>query len=359
VNRSFQLGRIFGIPIRIHVTFLILLVIFFFSETHQLGARSGLRSLTFIVLLFTCVLLHELGHSVVAMRFGVTITSITLYPFGGIAALTEIPRQPAKEILIALAGPLVNFAIASGLFAGVALFVPAEQLGLASLTGADLVRSLFSANLLLGLFNLIPAYPMDGGRILRGILASRMDYGRATRWAASIGKIFGMVFVGVGVFVDWWLALIGAFLYLGATSEEQSTLLQSALHGLCVRDLMITDFQTVSPAETLTEVLARSFHTFQDDFPVVRNGVCEGVLTKTRILEALRREGHDQYVQGIQQPVEDWVAPSDRVLEALRTMQRRGLTLLPVLEESRIVGIVTLASILRSAPLLAGVPDRP
>lgn len=352
MNWSFRLGRILGIPIRIHVTFLILLGAFFVSEARLSGARSGMRSLAFMVLLFACVLLHELGHSVVAMRFGVTITSITLYPFGGIAALSEIPREPAKEILIAVAGPFVNFAIAAGLFVGVAFLYPAERLVLASLTGADLIRSLFSANLLLGLFNLIPAYPMDGGRILRGILATRTDYRTATRWAASIGKGFGMLFVAVGVFVDWWLAIIGVFLYVGATSEEQSALLQSTLDGLRVRDLMITDFQTVSPDETLEEVLGRSFHTFQDDFPVIRGGVFLGVLTRSRILEALRQAGRDQVVQGILQRVEDRAAPSDGLRDVMRKMHAGGLSLLPVMEEDRLVGIVTPTGILRGASLL-------
>src|SRR5262249_23978187 len=162
---------------------------------------------------FACVLLHELGHSAVARRFGVRITSITLYPFGGIAALTEIPREPAKEILIAIAGPLVNFVLAAGLFVGAAFLLPARHLGFESLTGADLIPSLFSANLLLGLFNLIPAYPMDGGRILRGILASRTDYLHATRWAARIGKVFAGVFIVIGLLIqDWWLPILGVFL---------------------------------------------------------------------------------------------------------------------------------------------------
>src|SRR5580765_6427852 len=135
---SFNLGRILGIPIRVHVTFLILLALLFFSDAMESGARSGVKSLVFMVLLFACVLLHELGHSVVAMRFGVPINSITLYPFGGIAALSEIPREPAREILIAVAGPLVNFAIAAGLFVTAVFLMPARHLILASLTGADL-----------------------------------------------------------------------------------------------------------------------------------------------------------------------------------------------------------------------------
>ena len=359
MNWSFRLGTILGIPIRIHFTFLILLAFFSFSEASRSGARAGLISLVFMVLLFSCVLLHELGHCVVALRFGVSITSITLYPFGGIAFLTEIPREPAREILIAIAGPVVNFLIAAGLFVGVVFLAPGHTLQISALSGTDLLRGLFSVNLMLGLFNLVPAYPMDGGRILRGILATRMPYALATRWAARIGKVFGGIFVLTGIMTwesqgGWWLAILGVFLYIGANSEEQATLLQTAMEGLSVKDLMITDYLALSPADTLSEVLRRSLHTFQEDFPVVREGSFFGVLSRGRMLEALREEAGDQFVQSIAQPVSGWVSPGDPLREALRRMQAERVGLLPVLEEGRVVGIVTLGGILRGAAVLSG-----
>jgi Zn-dependent protease/CBS domain-containing protein len=355
VNWSFRLGTILGIPIRVHFTFLILLALFSFSEASRSGARAGLGSLVFMVLLFSCVLLHELGHCVVARRFGVSITSITLYPFGGIAFLTDIPREPAREILIAIAGPVVNFLIAAGLFVGVVFLTPDHTLQISALTDADLLRSLFSVNLLLGLFNLVPAYPMDGGRILRGVLATRMPYAAATHWAARIGKVFGGIFVLTGILMqDWWLPILGVFLYIGANSEEQATLLQSAMEGLTVNDLMITEYLTLSPAETLSEVLRRSLHTFQEDFPVLRDGTFFGVLSRGRMLEALREEEGDQFVQSVAQPVNGWVSPADPLREALRRMQAERVGLLPVLDQGRMVGIVTLGGVLRGAALLSG-----
>ena len=354
MNWSFRLGTVLGIPIRIHFTFLFLLAFFFFSVSSQSGARSGLMSLLFILLLFGCVLLHELGHCVVARRFGVTITSITLYPFGGIAALTDIPREPAREILIAIAGPLVNFFLAACLFVFAGFRIRMDSLDPAVLAATSPFWALLWANLILGLFNLVPAYPMDGGRILRGVLATRMPYARATHVAARIGKAFGALFVLIGILrLDWWFPILGAFLYIGANAEEQATLLQSALEGLSVRDLMITDFLLLSPAETITEALRRSFHTFQEDFPVVREGKLLGVLTRGKMLEALKEETGEQFVQGLVQPVNGWVSPSDPLREALRRMHAERVSLLPVMEDSRLVGVVTLSGILRNASVVA------
>lgn len=357
MNWSLRLGTVLGIPIRVHFTFLILLAFFSFGEASRSGARAGLGSLLFMLLLFSCVLLHELGHCVVARRFGVTIASITLYPFGGIAVLNEIPREPAREVLIAIAGPAVNFIIAAGLYLGIDFLQPSSHLELSALSGSDLLGSLFSANLSLGLFNLIPAYPLDGGRILRGILASRMPYATATQWAARVGKLFAGVLVLAGIYrEDWLLPILGVFLYIMANSEQQATLLHTAMEGLSVKDLMITDYLSASPADTLSGMLSRSFHTFQEDFPVLRDGNFLGVLTRGRLIEALREEQRDQFVQSVIQPVSGWVSPGDPLRDALKRMNAERVSLLPVLEEGRMVGIVTLTGILRGASLLAGRP---
>jgi stage IV sporulation protein FB len=354
---SFRLGTILGIPIRVHVTFLLLLAFFSFSEASRAGAAAGLVSLLFMLLLFSCVLLHELGHCVVARRYGVTITSITLYPFGGIAMLTEIPREPAREIGIAVAGPLVNFVLAAVLYVALSALNPAWHPHFADLGTDSLLGSLFTANLMLGLFNLIPAYPLDGGRIFRGLLASRMPYAVATRWAARIGKVFGAFFVVFGIYNgDWWFPILGIFLYIGASSEEQATLLHSAIEGLSVKDLMITDYLSASPADTLSTVLGRSFHTFQEDFPVLREGQFVGVLTRGRLIEALREEG-DAFVQGVARQVKGSVSPEQPLREALKRMNQERVSLLPVVEEGTMVGIVTLSGILRGAAVLAGSPD--
>ncbi|HEV8376794.1 MAG TPA: site-2 protease family protein [Candidatus Polarisedimenticolia bacterium] len=357
---SFRLGTVLGIPIRVHFTFLILLAFLFFSASSESGPRSGLMTLLFILLLFGCVLLHELGHCVVALRFGVSITSITLYPFGGVALLTDVPREPLKEILIAIAGPVVNFILAGGLIllASLGSGEGATALDLTSLAAQSPLRGLILANLTLGAFNLLPAYPMDGGRILRGILATRLPYAVATRHAARIGKVFGALFVLGGIyFQNWWLPILGVFVYIGANSEERATLFHTALEGLTVRDLMVTTFEVFSPSETLDDALRRSLHTLQDDFPIVRNGEFLGVLTRSRMVEALRDAGGDQYVQGLSEKVVEKVSPGDSVREALRRMHAQRLSLLPVMDEDRFLGIVTLSGILRGASLLASQPS--
>jgi Zn-dependent protease/CBS domain-containing protein len=358
VRGSFRLGTVLGIPIRIHFTFLILLAFLFLSASSESGPRAGVTTLLFILLLFACVLLHELGHCVVALRFGVPISSITLYPFGGVALMTDIPREPIREILIAIAGPVVNFILAGGLW--FTLPGSAEEAAARDLTvtaGQSPLLALFLANLTLGAFNLLPAYPMDGGRILRGILATRLPYAVATRYAARIGKLFGALFVLGGIyFQNWWLPILGVFVYIGAHSEEQATLFHSALEGLKVRDLMVTSFEAFSPSETLGEALQRSLHTLQDDFPIVRDGQLLGVLTRSRMMEALRAEGGNQFVQGLSQPVPERISAEDSVRYALRRMQAQRLSLLPVMEGERLLGIVTLSGILRGASLLASQP---
>ncbi|HEU5182846.1 MAG TPA: site-2 protease family protein [Candidatus Polarisedimenticolia bacterium] len=351
---SFRLGTVLGIPIRVHITFLILLLLLAGNEASRAGLISGVRIFLLIVLLFSCVLLHELGHCVVARRFGVAIASITLYPLGGIAVLDDIPRQPAREILIALAGPAVNFLIAGGLWLLDTLASAAPVLAWDAPPGADLLGGLLWANLGLGVFNLIPAYPMDGGRVLRGILATRLPYPRATQIAARVGKGFGGVFVLGGIFLeDWWLPVIGVFLYLVANSEEQVAQLYGALENLKVEDMMIRDYLALSPADSLGDAARLSLHSLQEDFPVVRDGVFVGVVNRAKMAEGLR-EPREASVQSVTQPVEARLHPADPLREALRRMRVERVGLLPVIDESGLRGIVTLSGILRGAALLAG-----
>ena len=356
---SFRLGTVLGIPIRVHVTFLVLLVLLSGHEASRAGALAGVRIFLLIVLLFSCVLLHELGHCVVARRFGVGIASITLYPLGGIAVLDDIPRQPAREILIALAGPAVNFLIAGGLWVLDTLARTAPVLAWDAAPGGDLLGGLLLANLGLGVFNLIPAYPMDGGRVLRGILATRLPHHRATQIAARVGKAFGGVFVLVGIyFEDWWTPFIGVFLYLVANSEEQMALLYGALEGLTVEDMMIRDYLALSPAESLGSAARLSLHSLQEEFPVVRDGVFLGVVNRAKMAKGLREAG-EASVQSVTQTVSAQLRPSDPLREAMRKMRAERVGLLPVVDESGLRGIVMLSGILRGAALLAGAGRSP
>ena len=356
---SFRLGTVLGIPIRVHVTFLILLVLFSGNEATRAGLLAGIRIFLLIVMLFSCVLLHELGHCVVARRFGVGIASITLYPLGGIALLDDMPREPVREILIALAGPAVNFLIAAGLWLLDSLGRAAPALAREAPPGGDLLGGLLWANLGLGLFNLVPAYPMDGGRVLRGILATRLPYPRATQIAARVGKAFGAVFVLGGIYLeDWWYPVIGVFLYLVANSEEQVAQLYGAIEGLNVEDMMIRDYLALSPADSLGSAARLSLHSLQEDFPVVRDGVFLGVVNRAKMAEGLRGS-EAASVQSVTQPVSASLYPTDPLREALRRMRAERVGLLPVMDESGLRGIVTLSGILRGAALLAGAGHPP
>ncbi len=367
---SFRLGTVLGIPIRVHVTFLMFLVLLSVIGTGRAGLLAGVRIFLLIALLFLCVLLHELGHCVVARRFGVAIASITLYPFGGIALLEDMPRQPAREILIALAGPAVNFLIAGGLWLLDTMASAAPALTWDAPTGDDLLGGLVLANLQLGLFNLLPAYPMDGGRVLRGILATRLPYPRATQIAARVGKGFGTAFVLGGIlpgpwndftsFANWWLLVIGVFLYLVANSEEQVAQLYGTLEGLKVEDMMIRDYLALSPADSLGAAARLSLHSLQEDFPVVRDGDFVGVVNRAKLAEGLRGS-QEASVQSVTQPVAARLHPADPLREALRRMRAERVGLLPVIDESGLRGIVTLSGILRGAALLAGAsqPQEP
>src|SRR6516165_7982746 len=296
---SFPAGRLFGVDIRIHITFLFLLGFIWFSQSLNMGVTGPGRGLALVIILFGSVVLHELAHAVVAQRSGIAVRSIILLPIGGIT-LMEDPGpsrpDPARDIRIAVAGPLLNLAIAA--ISGAAILSFAPQVNLWSqpwLHATNLPRSLFWGNLFLGAFNLLPAYPMDGGRILRALLAERMEYVQATRRAVTIGQAFAMLLIFLGVW-NTWLMLIGFFLFVGAQMEDRSVVFQSVLESVHMEDVMLTGFATLSTADTLEDALAKAVHTLQDDFPVVRGSDMVGVISKQRIVEALRRGGNG-YVQ--------------------------------------------------------------
>ena len=216
----------------------------------------------------------------------------------------------------------------------------------------NLPRSLFWGNLFLGAFNLLPAYPMDGGRILRALLAERMDYVHATRRAVTIGQVFAMLLMMIGLVWNVWLVLIGFFLFLGAQMEDRSVVFQSVLESVRMQDVMLTQFSILSPADTLEDALSKAVHTLQDDFPVVRGMEMVGVINKSRIVEALRRDGNG-YVQPAMVRSFEVAKRTDSLAEAFRKLHGRGLSMIPVVDTGRLVGIVTLQNLTHSMALLA------
>ena len=357
---SIHAGRLFGAELRIHWTFLVLLLFVVFTSYSPQHPELASRSLALVAMLFGSVVVHELGHALVGLRFGVPAKAIVLLPIGGITLLDET-KQPIetaaqvwkRDIRIALAGPLVNLVIAC-VAAGIILAV-APQVHLwrkPFVLASNLPRSLVWCNAWLAFFNLLPAYPMDGGRVLRALLSRRVDPVTATRRAVSIGQGFALVFMLTGMLTNTWLTLIGVFLFISAQLEERSAIFQSVLEAVHLEDVMLTDFATLSPADTLEDALEKAVHSLQDDFPVIRGGDMVGIISKQKILQALRSEGNG-YVQSAMNRMFDVAQKKESLASAFRKLSSRNLSLIPVVEDQRLVGIVTLQNLMHSMALLA------
>ncbi len=353
---SIPIGRLFGVEIRLHLTFLLLLVFVWVRDTVSAGAPLTARGLALVAVVFGSVVLHELGHALIAMREGVKVRGIVLLPIGGITLLDDnsphTANTAARDIRIAMAGPLVNIVL--GAVAGILVLTLLPQAQLWSrpfVSTVNLPRTFVWTNIFLGLFNLLPAYPLDGGRVLRAALARRMDYVHATRRAVSIGQLFAMLFMLLG-FVDPSLMLIGFFLFLGAQIEDRTVLFQSVLETVRIEDVMLTDFSTLSSADTLEDALRKAVHTLQDEFPVIRGSDLVGIISRQHILEALRNYGNG-YVQGVMSRGFQIAQKTESLAAIFRRVGTRGLNLVPVVDGGRLVGILTMQNLTHSMALLA------
>jgi Zn-dependent protease/CBS domain-containing protein len=361
-NWSIPAGRIFGVELRIHLTFFFLLIFVWLTEATAHGPANPGRGLALVGIIFGSVVLHELGHALVGVRAGVPAKAIILLPIGGVTLLdeTQRPLEPGgltwkRDIRIALAGPLVNLVIAVA--AGGLLLAVAPEIHLLAkpyVYSGNLLRSLVWVNLGLGLFNLLPAYPMDGGRVLRALFSRRMDPVRATRRAVSIGQAFATVFMLIGIVWPSYvgLTMIGFFLFIAAQLEERSAVFQSVLETVRLEDIMLTDFATLSPADTLEDALEKAVHSLQDDFPVIRGSDMVGVISKQKILQALRAEGNG-YVQAVMNRIFEVAQKKESLASAFRKLTARNLSIIPVVEDERLIGIVTLQNLMHSMALLA------
>ncbi len=347
MNWSLDIGRIFGIRFRIHVTFLLLVLFVFVSVTDEHGFQRGLWATLFICAVFACVLIHEIGHSLIARRFGKEAKSITLLPIGGVATMEEMPEKPAQEITMALVGPLINLAIAGVLYAIVGRWtgigVPTVQPD----SSRSFLAGLIGINIMLAIFNLIPAFPMDGGRVLRGLLALTMDYVTATSVAVGVGQILAMVFIFYGVFYSWWIAIIGLFLYIGAGGEKQQVVLKSVLHAVPASEAMTTTFRTLRPDEPISKALEHFYHGCQDDFPVIGEAGIEGILTRDRILATIHDKGLNVPVSDVMDRDFAWVSPQTPLDEIYRKSLARGKTAAAVVDDNTVKGMVCLDGISR------------
>ena len=357
-NWSIFVGRLFGVEVRIHLTFLFLLAFVLFYEPNG-GVVNPWRGLVLVLLILVSVALHEMAHVIAAWRAGVTVRGIMLLPIGGMIILDpqehlESTRKPAREAGISAAGPLVSAALAfMSAVLIMALIRNPQLLARPLVTPQALVRSSFWINASLFALNLLPAFPLDGGRVLRSWLARRMDFQKATRRAVTIGHVFAATFMVTGAAGSSpWLMMIGFFIFMAAQLEERSMMFHSVVETVHMEDIMLTDFSTLSPADTLEDALDRAVHSLQDDFPVVREGDLVGVINRQTIVERLRQEGNG-YVQGAMSKGFEIASRSESLASAFRKLTARGLTLIPVVDQDRLVGIVTLQNPMHSMGLLA------
>lgn len=340
---SVKIARVLGIEVRLHITFLLFLAWIGFSYYQRGGPEAAWNGVVFLLALFGCVLLHEFGHALAARLFGIHTPDITLLPIGGVARLQRMPDHPWQELVVAVAGPLVNVVIAA-----VLVFVVQSGTGLEDFErlhepGVGLFAKLAAVNIMLVLFNLIPAFPMDGGRVLRALLAMVMSYGRATNIAAVIGQGLAFVFGFIGLVWNPLLLFIALFVFLGAQQEAAMAQVKDISRGLRVADAMITEFVTLDERATLADAVEALLRTSQHEFPIVNEaGDLMGILTRDDMIRAYRRSGPNVPVVEVMRTRVPTLPASAAFEEAFRLMQECECPAVAVTDRwGRIVGLVT------------------
>lgn len=339
---SWKLGRFLGIDVFMHFTFLILIGWVLFS--HWLQSESlaaAVEGVGFILALFGCVVLHEYGHALTARRYGIKTRDITLLPIGGVARLERMPDKPAQELWVALAGPAVNVVIAIVLFAWLQVtstFVPLGDLEVGS---GSFIERLMVVNLVLVGFNMVPAFPMDGGRVVRALLAMRMEYTQATNIAASLGQSIAILFGFLGLVSNPFLLFIAFFVWIGAAQEASMTQMKSALAGIPASRAMLTDFHTLAPDDTLARAVELILAGSQQDFPVVSDGQVVGILTRSNLMAGLTQQGADSPVAAMMEREFEVFDSFDMLESAFVRLQACQCRIAPVTRGGQLVGLLT------------------
>jgi Zn-dependent protease/CBS domain-containing protein len=346
---SWRIGRIAGIDIYLHFTFLLLLAwVLFQSYMAHRDIAEAISGLIFIVALFSIIVLHELGHALAARRYGIPTRDITLLPIGGVARLERMPDDPKQEFVVALAGPAVNVVLAIGIYLilflsrGLAPFADVLQVG------GGLLNQLFFVNVSLVVFNMLPAFPMDGGRVLRAVLAMRLDYVRATQIAASIGQAMAILFAFVGLFgipgvfaANPLLLFVAIFVWLGAAQEASMVQMRSALAGIPVQNAMITDFQVLNTNDPLSKAIDYVVAGYQQDFPVLDGEQLLGVVTVRDLVTGLQQYGLNAPVGSVIRRPFVTADPHDMLTTALSRLQAGKNHTIPVIHNGRLLGLLT------------------
>lgn len=349
---SIRLLTIRGIPIRIHITFPLILIwaAFQYGQGQANWAKGALFGVIFTLFLFVGVLLHELAHSLVALQFGAQVREIVLFPLGGVAQMESLPERPWQELLMALAGPVTSAVVGGVLGIATLFFLPlrlwasflrAIGTGM-GLQWAYLLPYLAFTNLLLAGFNLIPAFPMDGGRVLRALLATAMPYGRATAIAVAVGQGLAWLLGLVGLLGgDVVLILVAFLVYSGAAQEGRMVQVKLALAGLQVDQVFSRGVRTVSPTDPLGVAVDIMLEGFQADFPVCEEGRLIGLVTRADLLRGLKEHGPQAPIGQVMRHQFPTATPQDDLFEVRERMAKAGLEALPVVEEGRFLGLLT------------------
>jgi Zn-dependent proteases len=353
-------AEISGIAVSIHATFLLLVVWFAMAYWFEVGNLARVASgVALFLLLFGCVLLHELGHALTAQRFGCITREITLLPIGGIARLERMPDDPIQSLWITLAGPAVNIAIAAALFVALHLTGTWQPVTGISLTRGPFFERLMLVNISLVIFNMLPAFPMDGGRALRALLATRMDDRRATRIAARLGQGMAVLFAIVGWLANPLLILIALFVWTGAAQEAHTADMRAALSGIPVARVMITDFTTLTPDDPLSTVMELVQHGSQHDFPVTRDGHVAGMLTRHDMLRGLAEGGPQSPVADAMERDVQIVDPHDMLDAALGRLDAGHSSTAPVVDDGRLIGLLTAEAVAEFLSIQAALDHAP
>lgn len=368
MKASIKIGKILGIPIYLHVTFLLILPLFavyFATAIHQvMGFRLGygglglgiftelLFGMLAAVIFFASVLIHELAHSYIALKHGYRISGITLFIFGGVAQIEEIPPHAPGEAVMAFAGPASSLAIGAIMMS---LSWVISTIG--NSTGVILIETTFGLigfyNILLGVFNLLPAFPMDGGRILRAVLAKRMDFVRATEVAASIGRAFAVTMAIIGIFFNFWLVILAIFIYFSASGEERSTKLYEAFTGVKVRDIMTKHVSTIPPTMTVKELLDKMMEEKHMGYPVVENDRIIGIVTLSDAMKVPKDMHEHTTVASIMSREIISVTPDTEAIDVVKLLSTQDIGRVLVVESGRIVGIVTRTDLMKAMQILS------
>jgi Zn-dependent protease len=360
---SFKLFDVAGTAVRVHFTFFLLLAWIGAVSWARGGPGEAIDGIVFILLLFACVVLHEFGHIVAARRYGIRTPDVTLLPIGGVASLERMPEKPSQEIVVALAGPAVNLVIALVLIVVLGARFDLTQVAQLEQAQTTLVGRMAAANVALLVFNLIPAFPMDGGRVLRALLATGLGYTRATRVAASIGQGLAVVLAIIGLMGNPLLVLVAVFIFLAASGEAGYVQMRDYTRGYLASHAMITNFQTLGPQSTADDAAQLLLRTTQKEFPVVDGaGVLRGIVTHEALIGALRSTGGATPVLDIMTRDVPTVPESGCLDAVFKLMQQRGgVRFVGVVDPSnRLIGYITAENLAELVMIRqAREPDQP